>query len=97
MLSKLVFTNFLGEPVLNVNLGAALLQNTESLNNSQRHPVSVPRNIEILDGSLGLGSPVLITRNLNGTEGIPLLSKLGEGVDGQAIQLVSQDHYSLGG
>lgn len=84
------FTDFLGQSIFDVDLGSALLENSKGLHNGQRHPVGVPGNVEVLDGSLGLCSPQLIGRNLNGAESISFLAESPEGEHGLSPQLGSQ-------
>ncbi len=47
-------------PVGHVNLGGAFLQHPKPTDDLHRHDGQCPTNVEVLQGPLGLGSPVLV-------------------------------------
>ena len=59
-----------------VCLGRRFLEKTESLNHRQWHALLWPTNLEVLQRSLGLCTPVLVRRNLDWPESIRFLSEL---------------------
>lgn len=60
------------ELVSHVNLGAALLQDSESLDDWVRHSISFLGDLEVLERSLSLGTPVSVSGHLDLSEGIVL-------------------------
>ena len=62
--------------VVKVGLSSTLFEKTESFNDRERHAFTLTSNLEVLERSLSLSTPVAIGRDLNGTEGIGFLSEL---------------------
>lgn len=67
---------FLVELVSHVDLGAALLQDSEGLDNWVWHSIGFLGDLEVLERSLSLGTPVSVSRHLNFSKGIVLDSEL---------------------
>lgn len=53
-----------------VGLGGTLFEKTESLDNGERHTLTLTSNLEVLERPLSLGTPVTISRNVDGTKSI---------------------------
>ena len=58
------------------NLGGTFLQNCESFDQRDWHSFSLTTNVEILERSLGLCTPVFIGRDVNGAKCVGFFSKL---------------------
>jgi hypothetical protein len=65
------------QAVLHVDRRSSALEDTESAHNGWGHAVLGLVDLEVLEGALGLGSPVLVRRDLNFAKGIALGSGVG--------------------
>ncbi|KAH3670745.1 hypothetical protein OGAPHI_001261 [Ogataea philodendri] len=57
-----------------VDSGSGFLQDSKSMHNWSRHDLSWTSDLEVLQRSLGLGSPILVVSNLDVSKGILLCS-----------------------
>ena len=64
-----------------VDNGSGALENTKGLDNGRRHAVLGLVDAEVLEGSLGLGAPVLVGGDLDLAKGVALGSGVGSHVD----------------
>ena len=69
-----------------VDGGSGTLEDTEGLDNRGRHAILRLVDLEVLKGALSLGSPVLVTRDLDLAKGVALGTcrshLVGRGVEG---------------
>jgi hypothetical protein len=68
--------NALFEAEVEVGLGSALLEEAEGSDDGKRHALALATNLEVLEGSLGLSTPVAISGDLERSERVGLLSEL---------------------
>ena len=64
------------ETVVEVSLGSGFLQDTESTDDGERHTLGLTANLEVLQRSLSLCSPVTVSRHVNGSESVAFFSEL---------------------
>lgn len=60
------------QAISHVHLGGSALENTECLDDGRGHAVLGLVDAEVLEGSLGLGAPVLVGGDLDLAKGIAL-------------------------
>lgn len=79
------WTRGLTEAIAHVDSGSSALEDTESLDNRRRHAILRLVDLEVLERSLGLSSPVLVTGNLDLAEGVAL-GTCGSHVVGRGVE-----------
>ncbi len=99
MFIKFVLSNFISscdnsvgnlgvEAEVGVSLSSSLLQETECTNDWEWHALALTTDLEVLQGSLSLSTPVLVSWDLNRAEGVTLLSVLSWGEDTEETSLL---------
>ena len=73
--------------IAHVDSSGGSLQDTKGLDDGRRHPVLGLVDLEVLERSFGLGSPVLVGRDLDLAEGIGLGSRVGRHPDCGCVQV----------
>lgn len=75
------------ESIAHVDSSGRALQDTKGLDDGRGHAVLGLIDLEVLEGSLGLSSPVLVGRDLNLAKGIGLGSRVGGHPDCGCMQV----------
>ena len=74
------------QAIAHVDGGGSALEDAKGLNNGGRHAVLGLVDVEVAQRPLGLGTPVLVARDLDLAEGIALGSGVGSHVGGGAME-----------
>jgi hypothetical protein len=78
------------ESITNISLSSSLLEKSESTDDRKGHSFTLTADLKVLKRTLGLGTPVLVSWNLNRAESIAFLTVLTRGENTEATDLLGE-------